>query len=81
MVFRPSNGHFLKAFILWKYRRGSGVRLHLFILGIQMDAYTNHGGHERVMLFCMDHHPGQAVIIKNPIIDPLCCRALVIDFL
>ena len=44
-----------------------------------MDADANHSGHERVMLFCMDHHAVQAIIIQDPVVDPLRCRPLVIN--
>ncbi|WP_162205302.1 hypothetical protein [Schaedlerella arabinosiphila] len=30
-----------------------------------MDADANHSGHERVMLFCMDHHAVQARGMKD----------------
>ena len=45
-----------------------------------MDADANHGGHERVMFFCMDHHTVQAVIVEYPVVDPFGCSALVINF-
>lgn len=44
-----------------------------------MDADTDHGGHERVMLFCMDHKAVQAIIIQDPVVDPFRCRTLVIN--
>lgn len=45
-----------------------------------MDADSDHGGHEGIMLFRMDHHTMQAVVIEYPVIDPFRCRALIIDF-
>ena len=44
-----------------------------------MDADTDHSGHERVMLFCMDHHAVQAIIIQDSAVDPLRCCPLVIN--
>lgn len=45
-----------------------------------MDADIDHGGLERVVLFCMDHHTVQAIIVQDPVVDPFGCRALVIYF-
>ena len=44
-----------------------------------MDADPDHGGHKRVMLFCMDHHPVQPVIVQDAVVDPLGCRTLAVD--
>ncbi len=44
-----------------------------------MDADPNHGGHERVVLFCMDHHAVQAIIVQDPVVDPFRCRTLVVN--
>lgn len=44
-----------------------------------MDTDSDHGGHERVMLFCMDHKAVQAIIIQDPVVDPFRCRTLVIN--
>lgn len=44
-----------------------------------MDADTDHGGHERVMLFCMDHKPVQAITVQDSVVDPFRCRTLVIN--
>ena len=42
--------------------------LHLlFIAGIQMDADSNHGCHERIMLLCVYEHTVQSVIIEDPV--------------
>ena len=78
MVSKPSKMASRKH--IYKGRRGSGYRLLLFITCIQMDADSNHSCHERIMLFCKDHHAVQAVIIEYPVVDPFRCRALVIDF-
>lgn len=45
-----------------------------------MDADAYHCGHERVVLFCVDHHTVQTIIIEYPVVDPFSCSALVIDF-
>ena len=56
--------------------------LHLlFIAGIQMDADSNHGCHERIMLLCVYEHTVQSVIIEDAVVDPFCGGALVIDLL
>ena len=44
-----------------------------------MDADSNHGGHERVVFFCMDHHAVQAITVQDPVVDPFRCRTLVIN--
>ena len=46
-----------------------------------MDADPDHGGHKRVMLFCMDHHPVQPVIVQDAVVDPFRCGTLVINLL
>ena len=44
-----------------------------------MDADTDHGGHERVVFFCMDHHAVQAIIIQDPVVNSFRYCTLVID--
>ena len=46
-----------------------------------MDADTDHGCHERIMLLCMYEHAVQAVIIKDAVVDTFRGGALFIDFL
>ena len=46
-----------------------------------MDADTDHGCHERIMLLCMYEHAVQAVIIEDAVIDTFRGGALFIDFL
>lgn len=46
-----------------------------------MDADSDHGGHKRVMFFCMDHHAVQTVVIQDAVVDPFRGGALVINFL
>ena len=48
--------------------------------GIQMDADTNHGCHERIMPFCVYEHAVQAVIIEDAVVDTFRGGALLIDF-
>ncbi len=45
-----------------------------------MDADSDHGGHERVVFFRMDHHAVQAIIVEDSVVDPFRCSTLVVDF-
>lgn len=53
----------------------------LVIVGIQMDADTDHGCHERIMLLCVYEHAVQAVIIEDAVVDTFRGGTLVIDLL
>ncbi len=56
--------------------------LHLlFIAGIQMDADSNHGRHERIMLLCVYEHTVQSVIIEDAVVDTFRGGALIINLL
>ena len=44
-----------------------------------MDADPDHGGHERVVLFCMDHHAVQAIIVQDSVVDSFRCRTLAVN--
>ena len=46
-----------------------------------MDADSNHGCHERIMLLCVYEHAVQAVIIEDAVIDTFRGGALIINFL
>ena len=46
-----------------------------------MDADSNHGCHERIMLLCVYEHAVQTVIIEDAVVDAFCGGALVIDLL
>lgn len=50
-------------------------------MGIQMDADTDHGCHERIMLLCVYEHAVQAVIIEDAVVDTFRGGTLVIDLL
>ncbi len=53
----------------------------LFIAGIQMDADSNHGCHERIMLLCVYEHTVQSVIIEDAVVDTFRGGALIINLL
>ena len=54
--------------------------LHLlFIAGIQMDADSNHGCHERIMLLRVYEHTVQSVIIEDAVVDTFRGGALIIN--
>ena len=79
-VFKACRKTGLKGF--FGRRHGLWRCLHLlFIAGIQMDADSDHGRHERIMLFCMNEHMMQAVIIEDAVVDTFRGGALFIDFL
>ena len=46
-----------------------------------MNAYSDHGRHERIVLLCMDEHAVQAVIVQDAVVDAFCGSALVVYFL
>ncbi len=52
----------------------------LFVLGIQVDADTDGHCYERIMLFKMDAHRVQFVVVQDAVVDPLGCRPVVVDF-
>ena len=55
--------------------------LLLFITRVQMDADSDHGGHKRVMFFCMYHHTVQTVVVQDAVVDTLRGGTLVINLL
>lgn len=67
----------------WKdqYRTGpgSGGGLELFIACIQMDADADHGSQEGIVLFPVDPQTMQAIVIEDAVVDPFCCRTLVVN--
>ncbi len=46
-----------------------------------MDADSNHGCYERIMILCVYEHTAQTVIIEDAVVDPFCGGALIIDLL
>ena len=46
-----------------------------------MDADSNHGCHERIMLLCVYEHTVQVVISEDVVVDPFRSGALFIDLL
>lgn len=46
-----------------------------------MDADSNYGCHESIMLLCVYEHTEQPVIIEDAVVDSFCGGALVIDLL
>ena len=46
-----------------------------------MDADTDHGCHERIMLLCVYEHAVQAVIIEDAVVDTFRGGALIINLL
>lgn len=43
-----------------------------------MDADADDHGHERIMLFRMDHHRVKLVMVQNPVVDPFRAGAVII---
>ncbi len=46
-----------------------------------MDADSNHGCHERIMLLCVYEHTVQSVIIEDAVVDTFRGGALIINLL
>ena len=53
----------------------------MLISCIQVNADANHSSEKGVMLFCVDFHLMQAVVIQNPVVNSFCRGALIVDFL
>ena len=49
-----------------------------FVPCVQMDADPNDHGHERVMLFGMDHHGMKTVMVQNTVVDPFRAGTVII---
>lgn len=52
-----------------------------FIPRIQMDADADRHGQEGIMLFCMDPHGMQPIVIQDAVVDPLGSSTVLISLL